>query len=109
MKANFINKIASTLIKLGIIILLIIGASTRQEYSFYILLRWIVFIGSGYFIINTIIEKKYQLLILFLSIGILFNPLKSIYMQKHTWHLIDYIVAGIFLLIILYDWYVKKD
>lgn len=63
-----------------------------QEYGFYIFLRWIVCITavvSAYEVRN---RGKFWLLV-FVFIGILFNPITPIYLNKTVWRIIDIATA----------------
>lgn len=104
MKESKFPLIIDTIVKLGITIILIIAASTKQQYGFFNFLRWLVMIPSVYFAYNSYNKKQIVLLIYFVAISILFNPFQKFWFQKHTWHLIDYLVAGITALTIIYDW-----
>lgn len=97
------NLIIDSIIKIGVIIVLIIGASTKQEYSYYTFLRWLVMVSAIYFSYKAFSSKQIGLLILFLSLAILFNPFQKFWFQKSTWALIDYIVSFILITIIAYD------
>jgi len=103
--------IIDTLIKGIIVFTLIIAASTRQQYSYYNLLRWGVMISSIYFAYKSYNKKQSVLVIYFVATVILFNPFQKFWFQKETWHLIDYLVASITLLTIIFDWTnsVKKN
>ena len=94
-----------TVVKLSVIVALIVGAATKQQYSFYNFLRWLVMIPFIYFCYNSYAQKQFGLLIYFGLISILFNPFQKFWFQKQTWHLIDYLVAGITALTIIYDWF----
>ncbi len=98
------NKKIDILLKIGIAIVLIIAATTKQQYSFYIFVRWAVMATSLYFAYKTYEMKQIGLVIYFSIIAILFNPLKPIWFQKETWHIIDWIVAMVNLLTIYFDW-----
>lgn len=96
------NKHFDTLLKLGIIILLIVAATTAQHYIFYKFIHWGVFISSIYFAY----KSKQQigiygirfLLIFFCAIAILFNPFIPFKFSKSTWTIIDIIA---FLVIVI--------
>ena len=95
----------SIAIKVITIVLLIIAASSKQEYSYYNLLRWCLSGTSIYFTYTSISKKEIGFTIYFLIIAILFNPFKKVWFQKDTWHFIDYSVALISALLILYELY----
>lgn len=96
------NKHFDTLLKLGIIIILIVAATTTQRYIFYNFVHWSVFISSIYFAYKSkqqigIYEIRY-LLIFFCAIAILFNPFIPFNFSKNTWTIID-IIAFLFIVI----------
>jgi hypothetical protein len=98
------NKKIDTIIKLGIAIILIIAATTRQQYSYYTFIRWAVMISYIYFTYKTFKQQRMGLAIYFSLVALLFNPFIPFWFQKETWHLIDYIVATITLASIYFDW-----
>src|SRR6266542_2310773 len=98
------NKTFDTIIKLGIISILIIAAATRQQYSYYTFVRWAVLATSLYFAYATYNKKQIGLVIYFTCIAILFNPFKPFWFQKEKWHLIDYLVAAITAVSLIFDW-----
>ena len=105
MKSSKLSFISETIIKLVIIVALIISALTKQQYSFFIFIRWFVMISFIYFFYVAYKNKIIGLLFYYGAIAVMFNPIKKIWFQKETWHLIDYSVAFITLLTIIYDWY----
>jgi len=56
-----------------------------------------------YFLLLSIKEKQQGLIVLYVTIAIIFNPLKIIWLQKQTWHLIDFALSAIFILIALFN------
>ena len=98
------NRIIDTIIKLGVIVILIIAAATSQQYSYYTFVRWVVLTSSIYFAYMTFKQQSTGLAIYFAMVAILFNPFKPVWFQKETWHLIDYIVSAIMLATIYFDW-----
>lgn len=97
------NKNVDILLKVGISAILIIAATTRQQYSYYTFVRWSVMAVSIYFVIKAYERKQNGLLILFGVAAILFNPIKPIWFQKETWHLIDWVLAVSIILTIFFD------
>jgi len=94
-----------TLIKLGIAVALVVAAATRQQYSYYNFLRWFVMLPFIYFCYKSYQQKQVGLLIYFGIIAILFNPFQKFWFQKQIWHLIDYLIAVVTVLTIIYDWF----
>jgi hypothetical protein len=42
---------------------------------------------------------------LFLGVAVIFNPTQKFLFQKETWHLLDYLIASIIVLTVVYDWF----
>jgi hypothetical protein len=97
-----------TLIKLSVVAALIIAASTKQQYGYYNFLRWLVMTSYIYIGYKSFGKKQFGLLIFFCAVALMFNPFQKFWFQKNTWHLIDYTIAGITVLTIIYDWALKK-
>lgn len=91
-------------IKLGVVLLLIIAATTNQQYSFYNFVRWTMMVSSIYLAYKSYENKQNGLVIYFVVIAILFNPFRKFWFAKEIWHLIDFIIAGITLFTIVHDW-----
>lgn len=111
MKSYKTGLIIDSFAKLGVIAALIIAATTKQEYSYYTFLRWLVMTTSIYFVYKTFDKKQIGLVIFFVATAILFNPFQKFWFQKDSWHLIDFIVAGITSTTVIFDWlyYIKHD
>lgn len=78
--------------------LLVLGIPSGLSYSYYIFLRWFVFLAS-----LTVAFKFYRVKItawtlIFTGVAFLFNPLFPIYLTKTNWIAIDLISAILFLL-----------
>lgn len=103
------NKTIDAIIKIGVVIILIVAATTKQQYSYYALVRWTVLTVSIYFAYKTFSQKRMGLSIFFTILAILFNPFKQFKFQKETWHLIDYLVSAIILMTVYFDWTQHKN
>ena len=66
------------------------------EYSYYVILRWVVFVASIYICFDSM-SRQGSLPIIPLIMGIIFNPIIPIYMSKGVWVFID-ILSGIYFL-----------
>jgi hypothetical protein len=108
-QADYMSKTIDTIIKLGVVAILIIAATTKQQYSYYSFVRWAVLTASIYFAYKTFSQKQVGLTIFFAILAILFNPFKQFSFQKETWHLIDYLVSAIILVAIYFDWTQYKN
>jgi hypothetical protein len=93
-----------TILKIGVIVALIVAATTKQQYSYYTFVRWVVLSTSIYFAYTAYNKKHFGLIIYFSIAAILFNPFKPFWFQKETWHLIDYIISAITVGTIYFDW-----
>lgn len=93
-----------TIIKLGIITILIIAGATSRQYSYYKFVRWGVLATSVYFAYTAYNKKQIGLVIYRACITIMFNPFKPIRFQKEIWHIIDYLIATITAITIFFDW-----
>jgi arginine exporter protein ArgO len=98
------NRTINTVIKLGVIAILLVAALAQQQYSYYTFVRWAVMTSSLYFAYTTFRQQQTGLTIYFVVLAILFNPIKPFWFQKETWHLIDYVVLAITLVSIYFDW-----
>jgi len=108
-QADYMNKTIDTIIKIGVVAILIVAATTKQQYSYYSFVRWAVLTASIYLAYKTFSQKQIGLTIFFAILAILFNPFKQFSFQKETWHLIDYLVSAIILVTIYFDWTQYKN
>jgi hypothetical protein len=108
-QADYMNKTIDTIIKIGVVAILIVAATTKQQYSYYSFVRWAVLTVSIYLAYETFSQKQIGLTIFFAVLAILFNPFKQFSFQKETWHLIDYLVSAIILVKIYFDWTQYKN
>jgi len=95
----------NTIIALFVTIALLIGAALPEQYSYYTFLRWLVMTSFIYFAWQSYLKIEIGLLIFFVAIAIMFNPFKIVWFQKEIWHFIDYSVAAIMMLIMVYKWF----
>ncbi|MFW9851823.1 MAG: DUF6804 family protein [Candidatus Thorarchaeota archaeon] len=82
-------------------VLLLIAIFPIKQYSFFILLRWVVFISAiyvGYFMCQA---KKPTWVWIMGIIVVLFNPIVPIHLSKGIWQAIDFVTAIIFILVIV--------
>ncbi len=101
MKSSKLNFIFSLIIEIGIIMAVIIAAATKQQYSYYLFVRWLVTFSSIYLAYFYSSKKQVGFVIFLLGCALLFNPFKLFILQKETWHLIDYIIAAILFIAII--------
>ena len=95
--------VIDTLLKLVVIIALIVAVETKQQYSYFTFLRWLVMATFIYFAYKAYDKKQIGFLIYFGIVAVLFNPVHKFWFQKETWHLIDYIVIVITFIKTIYD------
>lgn len=84
----------STLNKLIVIMLLL--AVMPLPYSYYFFLRWTVTLSAGIFVYFSFRSKSWAILAIFSVIGVLFNPLEPIYLNKNIWVFVDLLSAALF-------------
>lgn len=108
-QADYMNKTIDTIIKIGVVAILIVAATTKQQYSYYSFVRWAVLTASIYLAYKTFSQKQIGLTIFFAILAILFNPFRQFSFQKEIWHLIDYLVSAIILVTIYFDWTQYKN
>ncbi|RXK58106.1 hypothetical protein ESA94_19030 [Lacibacter luteus] len=102
---NNIFLLLDTVIKFAVAAALIIAAMTKQQYSYYNFLRWFVMIPFIYFCYKSFNQKQMGLFIYFGIVAILFNPFQKFWFQKQIWHIIDFLIVGITIVTIFYDWF----
>ncbi len=77
-------------------ILLLVAIFSIKEYSFYILLRWIVCLTSIYIAYLSYEARKFSWICVIGIIALIFNPIIPFHLNKDIWIVIDFIVAIIF-------------
>ena len=108
MKNQKVVLVIDTLLKLAVIIALVIAVETKQQYSYFTFLRWLVMATFIYFAYKAYDKKQIGLLIYYGIVAVLFNPVHKFWFQKETWHLINYLVAVITLGNLIFDWTQKE-
>ena len=56
-----------------------------------------------YFAYQAYLKKHIGLVIYFVMVAILFNPLKKVWLGREMWHIVDYVVALITAITIIFD------
>jgi hypothetical protein len=82
-------------------IITFVAAAGGHPYSFYILTRWVVFVVCCWGALQNIENPKKWILIGFILIGIIFNPLIPFRFKRDVWQIID-IVSAITLVVFGY-------
>lgn len=77
-------------------IILLLGIPSFWPYSYYILLRWVIFLVGLYIAYNCYKIQNYGWALIIGVIGLAFNPIFPIYLNKSTWVIIDFISALLF-------------
>ena len=108
MKNSKITLAIDTAVKLAIVSALIVAAATKQQYGYYTFIRWLVMIAFVYFAYKSYEQNQIGLLIYFVGVAIMFNPFQKFWFIKETWHMIDYAIATVTTMTIVYDWIVEK-
>lgn len=75
-------------------ILLLLGIPTGWPYSYYVMLRIIIFISAIIIAVN-FYPSKWEFI--YALIACLFNPIFPIYLNKTAWVPIDFIAAILYL------------
>jgi hypothetical protein len=75
---------------------LLLAIPSGWPYSFYILLRWVIF-----FIALIVANETYKnningWALVFLGMAFLFNPILPVYLSKSSWVMIDFVGASLF-------------
>ena len=73
--------------------ILLLLAIASWPYSYYIFLRWFVFLSALLHIGVSIPRRRLSALVIFLLIGLLFNPIEPVYLSKGVWVIIDFFAA----------------
>lgn len=73
--------------------ILLLLAALPWPYSYYIFLRWFVFVSSILHIGVSLSKRRFVALVVFLPIGLLFNPIDPVYLSKGVWVIIDFFAA----------------
>lgn len=76
--------------------LLLLGIPTGWPYSYYILLRWAIFISSAVVAYNFYNTKSQAWALIFGAVAILFNPIMPFILNKSIWIVFDFIGACLF-------------
>ncbi|HVT01120.1 MAG TPA: DUF6804 family protein [Patescibacteria group bacterium] len=77
-------------------IILILAIIPTWPYSYYVLLRWAIFISSLIVAYGFYISKVTGWALVFGAIAFLFNPIFPVYLTRQTWAPIDLISAVLF-------------
>lgn len=76
--------------------LLLLGISTGWPYSYYIFLRWAIFISSIIVAYGFYKSKINAWALVFGAVTFIFNPIAPIYLSKSIWVIFDFIGAILF-------------
>lgn len=76
--------------------LLLLAIPTGWPSSFYVLLRWFIFIASAIVAYGFYTSKISAWALVFGAVAFLFNPIAPIYLGKSTWVIFDFISAILF-------------
>ena len=76
-----------------------VAAAGGHPYSFYTTTRWVIFAVCCWGAFQNIENPKKWILIGFIVIGVVFNPLIPFHFKRNVWQIID-IVSATFLIIL---------
>lgn len=74
-----------------ILIVLLLKATSHNPYSYYIILRYFAFIFSLVFAAYHFRQKQQLVAIIFIIIGIIYNPLIPVHSTREIWSVINII------------------
>jgi len=72
---------------------LLLLAPLPWPYSYYIFLRWFVLLSALVHVGFSVSRRCPLALLVFVPIGLLFNPIEPIYLSKVVWAIIDFFAA----------------
>ncbi len=79
-------------------IVLLLAILPTWPYSYYILLRWFIFVASIIVAYGFYKSKLTGWALVFGAVAFLFNPLFPVYLNRNTWTPIDFVAAILFFL-----------
>ena len=79
-------------------VLLLLAIPQGWPYSYYIILRWIIFISAAFVAWGFYQSKINGWALAFGAVCLIFNPLVPFFMNKSSWVGIDFIAAILFFL-----------
>lgn len=89
-----------------VIIMLLLAIVNFLPYAYYQILRWVVSVFAFY---NAYVlyksQKSKKWMIAMIGLGILFNPIAPIYLEKETWVILDLVSAVVVSLFIKFKKY----
>lgn len=78
-------------------IVLLVLAIFPWPYGYYVFLRWVVFLVSGFLVYLSHNLKATVWVVLFTLIAILFNPIVRIPLDRDVWQIVDLVAASVFI------------
>lgn len=76
-----------------VVLMLVAAMFPFWRYDFYVVLRWVVFLICLLHAFAATTAKRSAALMIFVLIGVLFNPIFPIYLTRGLWFWIDVICA----------------
>jgi len=83
-------------------VLLIIAIFPIEEYSYYILLRWVVCLTAVYICFFSYKAERMNWVWIMGIVAIVFNPIVPLHMSKEFWQVIDFVTAVIFIGVVVF-------
>jgi len=87
------------------IIILLLNAFAYNPYSYYIFLRWTVFLVMLFNLYNYI-KRLDRSFFVFVAILIIYNPIRPVHLTREIWSVIN--LATIISILITIYWYLKE-
>ena len=87
------------------IIILLLNAFAYNPYSYYIFLRWAIFLVMLFNLYNYI-KRMDKSFFVFVAILIIYNPIRPVHLTREIWSVIN--LATIISILITIYWYLKE-
>ena len=81
--------------------LLLIAIFPIKEYSYYALLRWVVFFTAVYICYFSYQAERMNWIWLMGIVASVFNPIIPLHMSKEFWQVLDFVTAVIFIVFVV--------
>lgn len=94
-------------LRLIAIVMLILAFIGGFPISFYMLVRWVVFVTCGIVAAICCFLRRYVWAILYAICAVIFNPFLPLYLGRDIWKLVD-VYVGLFLLISLGAFHISE-
>jgi hypothetical protein len=82
--------------------MLVVALSPKNPYSYYIILRIVVFSCCAYLLYGAIKLRKMSLSWVLMVAALLYNPFIRVHLARSTWSIINVVTAGLFMAVSVY-------